>query len=155
MTSQVKNSPQADLSVSASASPRSVLLVDNFEPWRRLVCSRLEANEQLRVVGEAADGLEAVQKAHKLKPDLVLLDISLPNLNGFETARRITQLVPEAKILFVTQTNDADVVKAALSNGARGYLLKADAGSELLPAIETVLRGEKFVSADLLNRVLD
>jgi DNA-binding NarL/FixJ family response regulator len=101
---------------------------------------------QVRVVGEAADGLEAVQKAQELKPDLILLDISLPNLNGIEVASRICQVIPGTKILFLTVNDDAEVVQAALSNGAQGYVLKINAGSELLPTVEEVIRGEKFVS---------
>lgn len=126
-----------------------ILLVDDFEPWRRALCSTLGAHAPLRIVGEAADGLEAVQKAQKLKPDLVLLDIGLPRLNGIEAARRIRKVLPEAKILFLSQGNDMDVVMAALSDGAQGYVVKADAGRELLPAIGLVLRGEKFVSSRL------
>jgi DNA-binding NarL/FixJ family response regulator len=101
----------------------------------------------LGVIGEASDGLEAVQKAETLKPDLILLDIGLPYLNGIETENRLCRLVPSAKVLFLTQNNDADIVWAALSNGALGYVLKTDAGSELLPAIKAILRGEKFVSS--------
>jgi len=108
----------------------------------------------LEIVGEATDGLEAVQKAQELIPDLVLMDIGLPNLNGIEASRLIVELVPKAKILFVTQNNDADVVKAAFSNGAHGYIWKVDAGPELLPGIEAVLRGEKFLSRRLKDRAL-
>lgn len=106
----------------------------------------LRTQEQLQVVGEAGDGIEAIQKAQELQPDLILLDIGLPKLNGIEAASQLCQLIPGVKIVFVTQYNDPDVVRTAFSNGARGYLLKADAGSDLLPAIEAVLRGEVFVS---------
>ena len=103
----------------------------------------------MQIVGEAPDGLVAVQKAEELKPDLVLLDIGLPNLNGIEAAGRILELVPHTKILFLTQNNDADVARATLSNGAQGYILKTSARSELLPAVEAVLRGENFLSRQL------
>jgi DNA-binding NarL/FixJ family response regulator len=126
-----------------------ILVVDDFGPWRLLTCWRLEANKQFQVVGEAEDGLDAIRKAQELKPDVVLMDIGLPSLNGIEVARWIGKLVPRAEILFLTQHNDAGMMRAALSSGARGYVLKADAETELLPAIEAVLRGEKFVSIRL------
>ena len=123
-----------------------ILVVDDFEPWRQRVCSILQIRPELRVVAETADGLEAVQRAKELQPDLVLLDIGLPNLNGLEAANRIRQVAPGAKILFLTQNNDKDMVRAALSSGAQGYVLKLDAGSELLPAVAGVLGGDDFVS---------
>lgn len=134
-----------DSSSLASASVR-ILLVDDFEPWRRSVCRILEKQEHLHIVGEAADGLEAVQKAAELKPDLILLDISLPRLDGIEAAIRIYQAAPGMRIIFLTQHNDADLVQAALDSGARGYVLKTDAGSDILPAIEAILRGDQFLS---------
>jgi DNA-binding NarL/FixJ family response regulator len=98
---------------------------------------------------EASDGSEAVQKAEELKPDLILLDIGLPTLNGIEAARRIRQRSPSSKIIFLSLDNSLDVVQEALSTGALAYVHKAQAGSELLPAVETVLRGGRFVSSCL------
>ena len=106
----------------------------------------LQTRPELRVVAEVGDGLEAVQKAQELKPDLILLDIGLPTLNGLEAADRIRQVAPDARIIFLTQNNDRDVVRAALRAGARGYVLKADAGNELFSAVEGVLGGDDFVS---------
>lgn len=126
-----------------------ILLVDDLEGWRQRIRSILEGRPDLRVVGEASDGLEAVQKAKQLKPDLVLLDIGLPRLNGIEAEHRLYRVVPTAKVLFVTQDDDGDVVRTALSNGAHGYVLKTDAGSELLPGIEAILGGEKFISSGI------
>ena len=103
-----------------------VLVVDDYEPWRQQVCSILQIQPELRVVAEAGDGLEAVQKAQELKPDLILLDIGLPNLNGLEAAKQIRQAAPDAQIIFLTQNSDRDVVRAALSTGAQGYVLKTD-----------------------------
>ena len=150
MADQVK-SPVGieDLPIPRSVPVCRILLVDDFEPWRRSVCSMLRAHEQLRIVGGAVDGLEAVQKAQELRPDLVLLDIGLPNLNGIEAARRIGQVVPDAKILFLSQNNNMDVVRVALKDGVHGYVVKAAAGRELLPAIGTILRGQKFLSSQL------
>jgi len=124
-----------------------VLVVDDFEPWRRFVCLMLGKLPELQDICEVSDGLEAVQKAEELKPDLILLDIGLPTLNGIEAARRIRKLAPESKILFLSQETSADVVQEALSLGARGYVVKTNAGSDLLPAIEAVLRDRQFVSS--------
>ena len=99
-----------------------------------------------QIICEASDGSEAVQKAEELKPDLVLLDIGLPKLNGIEVARQVRQLSPNSKILFLSTDNSPDVVQAALSTGAHGYVYKARAQSDLLPAIDAVLRGKQFVS---------
>lgn len=130
------------------------LVVDDYEPWRRFVCAKLQERSDLYVVGEASNGLEAVEKAKELQPDLIFLDIGLPSLNGIEAARRILRLLPKTKILFVSQENDANLVAAALRNGAKGYLRKLDANRELLPAIEAVLLGEHFASADITRRGL-
>jgi len=130
--------------------PVRILVVDDFAPWRRSVRSELKRHSELRLVAELADGLEAVQKARELKPDLILLDIGLPSLNGIEAAKQIRQVVPNTKILFLTLNRDPDVVRAALDTGAKGYVLKEDAGSELWPAIEMVLRSDQFVSSRLI-----
>jgi DNA-binding NarL/FixJ family response regulator len=123
-----------------------VLVVEDFEPFRRFVCSRVGDSSELQVICEVSDGLEAVQKAEELQPDLILLDIGLPNLNGIEAARRIRKLSPQSKILFVSQESSADVIEEALSLGAMGYVIKAHAGSELLVAMEAVREGIQFVS---------
>ncbi len=104
---------------------------------------------ELQVICEASDGPEAVLKAEELKPDLIVLDIGLPKLNGIEAARRIRQLSPSSKIVVLSQNNDLDVVRAAFGTGAQGYVYKADVRSDLLPAIEAVLRGKQFVSSSL------
>jgi two-component system nitrate/nitrite response regulator NarL len=133
-------------------NPRSsvrVLVVDDFEVFRRFVFSELAKRPELQVIGEASDGLEAVQKAEHLQPDLTILDIGLPTLNGIEAAKRIHSVIPTAKILFLTQNNDTDVIRAALSNGAKGYVLKVDANKQLLHAIEAVLQGGRFISVSV------
>jgi len=129
----------------------TALVVDDFEPFRRFICSRLESRPDLEVIGEASDGLEAVEKAQALKPDLILLDIGLPGLDGIEAAHRISRLIPTATILFVSQISDADVVQEALRNGAKGYVWKPDAGIDLMLAIEVALRGAHFVSSKLVK----
>jgi DNA-binding NarL/FixJ family response regulator len=126
-----------------------VLIVDDYEDWRRTVREMLQARPELQVVCEASDGLEAVHKAEELQPDLILLDIGLPKLNGIEAARLIRQLSPGSKIIFLSQDNSLDPEELALSTGAQGYVDKARVQSDLLPAIEAVLRGEQFVSGSL------
>lgn len=121
-----------------------ILVADKFEPWRRFVRSALDKREGLQIVGEAKDGLEAIEKAIALRPDLVLLDVHLSGVDGLEAAKRISDAVPGVKLLFATL--DADLMTAALSIGAHGYILKIDAARELLPAINAILRGERFVS---------
>jgi DNA-binding NarL/FixJ family response regulator len=125
------------------------LVVDDSEPWRQHICSILQRLPEVRVVGEIADGLEAVQRAKKLQPDLILLDIGLPHLNGLEAANRIRQVAAGAKILFLTLNSDQDVVRTALSIGAQGYVLKTDAERELLRAVAAVLGGDNFVSSGI------
>jgi DNA-binding NarL/FixJ family response regulator len=126
-----------------------VLVVDDYEPWRRFVASEFQKLPELEIVGEASDGLGAVQQAGELHPDMILLDIGLPTLNGLEAANRIRQVAPDAKIIFLTQNSDRDVVRAALSTGARGYVLKTDAGGELYPAMVGVLDSDNFVSSGI------
>jgi DNA-binding NarL/FixJ family response regulator len=124
-----------------------VLVVDDWEPFRRYVCAELGKRADLQVVGEASDGLEAVQKAVELTPDLILLDIGLPTMNGIEAAQQIRDLVPESKIVFLSQETSADVVQEALHSGALGYVVKAKAGSELLAAVDAVLLGTTFIGS--------
>jgi DNA-binding NarL/FixJ family response regulator len=123
-----------------------VLIVDDYEPWRRFVWSELQKWRDVEIVGEVSDGLEAVRIAHELQPDLILLDIGLPTLNGIEAARQIRTFCPKSKILFVSQELAIDLVQEGLCEGASGYIAKADAGSELLIGADAVLRGERFVS---------
>jgi len=127
-------------------SPVRVLVVEDYEAFRRFICSTLGKRPGLQIVGEASNGLEAVHMAEELRPDLILLDVGLPILNGIEAARRIRQLAPDSKILFVSQESSADVVQEALATGAGGYVVKTDAASKLLEGVNTVLRGEMFVS---------
>lgn len=127
----------------------SVLVVDDFEPFRRLVRIILQPEGKFRIVGEASDGLEAVQQITKLRPDLVLLDLGLPTLNGIEVARRLRALVPYTRILFVSAESRADIVQQAL-HVSDGYVLKLYAAEELVPAIEMVIRGKQYVTSELM-----
>jgi DNA-binding NarL/FixJ family response regulator len=126
-----------------------ILMVEDFEPYRTHIALLLGKNADLRVICEVGDGLQAVQRAQELRPDLILMDIGLPGLDGIEAARKILQLTPESKILFLTQETSADLVREVLNAGARGYVIKSQAGRELLGAIEAVLEGKRFVSDGL------
>jgi DNA-binding NarL/FixJ family response regulator len=126
-----------------------VLVAEDFDPFRQFICSTLGKMPGLHIICEVSNGLEAVQKAEELKPDLILLDIGLPGLNGIEAARQIRQLAKQSKIIFVSQESSAEVVQQALSLGAWGYVVKPRATSDLMAAVEAVLEGRRFVSSGL------
>jgi DNA-binding NarL/FixJ family response regulator len=125
-----------------------VLIVDDYAPFRRLVRLILLSRTDLTIVGEASDGLEAIQQAVKLQPDLIVLDLDLPSLNGIQAARRLTDLVPNSTILFISVESSPDVVEEAMRVGT-GYVHKIRTSTELLPAIDMVLSGKQFVSKDI------
>jgi DNA-binding NarL/FixJ family response regulator len=125
------------------------LVVEDFAPFRRFIGSMLSKKPELLILEEVADGLEAVQKAQALNPDLIFLDLGLPTLNGIEAARRIRKVSPESKIIFVTQESSSDVIQEAFRVGGRAYVLKTRATTDLLPAVEAVLAGRKFVTCGL------
>ncbi len=129
--------------------PIRVLVVEDHRDWRNVVRLVFEMRPELQIIFEASDGSEAVQKAEALKPDLILLDIGLPKLNGIEAARRIRQISPNSKIVFLSADNSLDVVQAALATGAQGYVYKGRAQSELLLAIDAALRGIQFVGGGI------
>ena len=124
------------------------LVVDDLADFRQFLCSVIDQGNGCEVVGEASDGLRAVQEAERLQPDLILLDLGLPTLNGMEAARRILQHSPHSKILFVTQNSSHEIATAALHLGAHGYLLKSDA-PDIPRAVEIILQGGQFVSDQL------
>lgn len=125
-----------------------ILVVDDYEEFRQFICLLLQERAEFQV-SQASDGLEAVQKAKELQPDLILLDIGLPKLSGIEAAKQIRDLAPLARIVFVSQDPSPDVVREALSLRAQGYVHKLRVHSDLLPAVEAVLGGERFVSKSL------
>jgi DNA-binding NarL/FixJ family response regulator len=133
----------------ADMSSMRVLVVEDFAPFWQIIRSTLAQRPDVQVVGEVADGLEAVHKAEILEPDLVLLDIGLPTLNGIEAARQIRKLAPASKIIFVSQESSCAVVQEALKLGAWGYVLKTNAAIDLLAAVDAFLEGKQFVSAGL------
>jgi DNA-binding NarL/FixJ family response regulator len=136
---------------SLAASPTRILVVDDYEPWRRFASSKLQKQPGYQVAGEVSDGLEAIRKAQELQPDLIILDIGLPNLNGIEAARQIRRVTPASRILFMSENRSPEIVERALKTGAGGYVVKSDAARELVPAVKAVLQGERFVSASLAS----
>jgi DNA-binding NarL/FixJ family response regulator len=125
--------------------PLRILIVDDFEKFRRYLCSALEQDRRFEIAGQACDGMEAVQKAAELQPDLILLDVGLPKLNGVQVANQVRKVAPLAKILFISQEFSFDVVVGALRTGALGYIQKLNVARELLPGIEALLGGRYFV----------
>jgi|SRR5262249_13966562 len=121
-------------------SPLRILIADDSAEWRVRIRSMLKARQEWQVVGEACDGLDAVQTTTRLCPDIVLLDVGMPILNGIEAARRIRQSSPSSRIIFVTQENDKEIRAAALATGAEEYVIKANTTSQLIPAVEAALR---------------
>lgn len=134
--------------------PVRVLVVDDYPPWRQFVCGALLARPTWHVIGQASDGLEAVQKAEDLQPDLIILDIGLPTINGIEAARRMRTAAPDSKILFLSENSSGDITEEAFRTGANGYVVKSAAAQELLPALDAVLQGDRFVGAGLPGRDL-
>jgi DNA-binding NarL/FixJ family response regulator len=127
-----------------------ILVVDDFEPWRRSIVSIIADDPELQVIHEASDGLEAVQMCQELQPDLVVLDLGLPKLGGLEAARRIREVSPDSKILFLSVILSKDVIREALRIGAAGYVTKADALRDLLPAVRGAMADREFLSFSIL-----
>jgi DNA-binding NarL/FixJ family response regulator len=128
-----------------------ILLVDDHEVFRRYVASMLKERANVQIVGEAEDGLQAVMQAEALQPDVILLDIGLPGINGIEVARQIGEIANKARIIFLTQESSAEVVNAAFELGAWGYITKVCAGAELLSAVDAVSQGERFTNENSHN----
>jgi DNA-binding NarL/FixJ family response regulator len=126
-----------------------VLVVDDFLAWQDLIRRMFESQTDLKIQAIATDGLEAVQKATDLQPDVILMDISLPKMNGFEATRHIRLLSPTSRVLFVSEHRNFDFIEAAFQAGGLGYVLKSDACSDLLAGIRAVVRGQLFVSHSL------
>ena len=124
-----------------------IVIVDDFGPWRAIAGSILKREPGIQLMAEAGDGFEAVRRAIALFPDLILMDIAMPGLNGIEAARRIRETIPTCKILFFSELRSSDIVETALQIGGSGYVVKSNAGKELVPALKAVLGGERYISA--------
>ena len=136
----------------AYMAPIRVLVVDDHELARRGIRSVLSSDASLDVVWEAADGEEAVKRAAEFRPTIILLDITLPGMSGIQAARRIRVVSPDSRIIFLSQHDSISIAKDALSAGAQGYVVKSDAGLDLLTAIQAVHEGREFVSRTLVAR---
>jgi len=132
-----------------------ILVVDDHEVVRRGLRAVLETHPGWLVVGEAASGREAVEKAAALKPHVIILDMSMPGLNGLEATRGILKALPEAQVLVLTQHDSEQLIRSFLQAGAQGYLVKSDAARELVPAVESLEQGRPFFTAKVARMVLD
>lgn len=126
-----------------------ILVVDDYPLVRRSVSRLLSSESSLKVVGQAADGIEALQQIRALQPTVVVMDIKMPELDGLEVARRVQELALPVAILFLSLHNSTQSIRKALQYGARGYVLKRFAGQELIAAVRTVARGEIYLGSGL------
>src|SRR6202047_5681720 len=123
-----------------------ILLVDDHPIVRQGLSTLLEGRPGLEVIGEASDGLEAVDKVNELNPDVMVLDVTMPRMNGLEACRVIRQKAPELEVLFVTQHDSPQMMREALDAGARGYVVKSNAARDLLEAVEAVSQHRVFTA---------
>ena len=132
-----------------------LLLADDHEVVRRGLKALLEAKPGWTVVGEAVTGREAVEKAKALKPQVVILDMSMPELNGLEATRGILKAVPDTRVLVLTQHESEELVRAFLEAGVQGYLVKSDAARDLIAAVESLEQGRPFFTSKVARMVLE
>jgi len=136
-------------------APFRILLADDHEVVRAGLRALLEEQSGWEVVAEAADGRDAVEKASKLKPDVVVIDIAMPSLNGLEAVRQIVKAVPNTRVLVLTMYDSDPLIQQVLQAGARGYLLKSDAGRDLVSAIDALRRNKTFFTPKVSQMVLE
>jgi DNA-binding NarL/FixJ family response regulator len=131
-----------------------VLVIDSHELWQRFIPTLLLEDRRCQVVGVSSDGLDGIEKARELKPELVFADVGLPNVNGIDAASRARRVSPKSRIIFLSETSDPETVRTAFTVGALGYILKSDATTDLLAGVRAVLRGKRFVSYSLADIAL-
>lgn len=136
-------------------APLRLLVADDHEVVRKGLCALLQAQPGWEIAAEASDGREAVEKAKKVRPDVTVLDIGMPYLNGLEAARQILKEVSNTKILILTMHDSDALIREVLNAGARGYVLKTDAGSDLVNAVDAVRRNKTFFTPKVAQMVLD
>ena len=132
-------------------SVTQILVVDDFLAWQRFVSVLLRGESDLQIISSVSDGLEAVRKTKECRPDLILMDLSLPVMNGIAATRQIRAHAPATKVLFLSEHRDTDLIQTAFDVGACGYVLKSDSHSDLIAGIRSVLLGQPFVSRSLAN----
>jgi len=137
------------------SSALRILVVDDHELVRRGLKSILETHPNWKVVGEAITGREAIEKAEALRPEVVILDMSMPELNGLEATRAILKVAPNARVLVLTQHDSEQLVQSFLQAGAQGYLVKSDAARDLVPAVDSLQQGRPFFTSKVARMVLD
>jgi DNA-binding NarL/FixJ family response regulator len=135
--------------------PVSILIADDHELVRKGIRTVLEARTGWQVVAEAGDGREAVKKTQELKPQVAVLDISMPLLNGLEATRQIAKIAPQTRVLILTMHDADPMIQQILEAGAKGYLLKSDASLDLVSAVEALLRNKTFFTPKVGQIVLD
>jgi DNA-binding NarL/FixJ family response regulator len=135
--------------------PLKLLLADDHEIVRQGLRSMLEAQRDCQIIGEAADGRQAVTMTKELNPDVVILDIGMPSLNGLEATRQILKIRPQTKVLILTMHESDSVIREVLDAGARGYILKTDAGRDLVSAVESLRRNKTFFTSRVAQMILD
>ena len=123
-----------------------ILVVDDHEEFRKYLYGLLESQPRFAVVGEAANGVEAIDRARELQPDVVVLDINMPVLGGIEAAEQILLLAPKTQIIFLSQDDSEMMIQGAMAKGARAYVVKTSAATDLVEAVDCVVTGKKFVS---------
>lgn len=138
-----------------AAGPITVVLADDHNIVREGLRLLLEASGTIKVVGEAENGRQAVQKAKELRPDVLVLDLAMPILNGMEATRQIVKEVPEVKVLILSSYSDDERVQQLLSSGAIGYLVKQTAANDLLTAVQEAKKGNRFLSPAIAKRLAD
>jgi len=136
-------------------TPVHVLLVDDDDLMRAGLRSVLSSDETIEVVGEAGDGRAAIEQAHELRPDVVLMDVRMPNLDGISATREVLAARPEAKVIILTTFEEDDYIFGALNAGASGFLLKRTSPEELIRALHTVASGDSLLSPSVTRRVIE
>ena len=132
-----------------------IFLADDHALVRDGLASLLESQPDLEVIGTAADGLDAVRQVTQLKPDVAILDITMPELNGLAAARQIREVCPNTQVIMLSMHGTSSHVFEALQAGVRGYLLKASAGASVVEAVRTVHSGQRYLSAEILDQVIN